>query len=245
MKGFRIFLACALGAFIGALVALQLSPTFWWIGTAVGFIVGYLAYEYATVLHAIRVAWKALSGIRFEGIQFRKIQLKKEKAGWWKSPAYVALGMLSPLTNVIALVSVFCVANLDRQEWISQYFIHFFTFLVAYFGYLLTMASAAKFHEVRRKTKWLIKYLNVFAVIGYWIPIGIFKLLRFAFRFTRSVVVFIHSDVRLLCGVDAAIGAGIGYFAGNALVGALAGGILGVANYYLAVKLLKPVPNGN
>lgn len=245
MKGFRIFLACALGAFIGALVALQLSPTFWWIGTVVGFIVGYLAYEYATVLRAIRAAWKAVSGIRFEGIQLGKIQLKKEKAGWWKSPIYLALSMLSPLTSVIALFSVFYVSGLDRQEWVSQYFIHFFTFLVGYFGFLLTLVSAAEFQETRKVSTWYIKYLNVVTVVGYWIPIGIFKFLRFAFRFTRSVVVFIHSDVRLLCGVDAAIGAGIGYFAGNALVGALAGGILGVANYYLAAKLLKPVPNGS
>ena len=61
--------------------------------------------------------------------------------------------------------------------------------------------------------------------------------------FSKQVLVLIHSDVRLLCGTDAAIGAGIGYLAHNPLIGALAGGILGLANYELvSIRWLKLVP---
>ncbi|MFH0828834.1 MAG: hypothetical protein V1907_01495 [Candidatus Kerfeldbacteria bacterium] len=53
----------------------------------------------------------------------------------------------------------------------------------------------------------------------------------------------IHSNQRLLCGVDAAIGAAVGIFAHNPLVGALVGGVVGVLNFELISKRwLKLVP---
>ena len=57
-------------------------------------------------------------------------------------------------------------------------------------------------------------------------------------KFVKTVFVLIHSDIRLLCGTDAAIGALIGYFTGNVIIGMLAGGIIGVVNYELISKRL-------
>ena len=51
----------------------------------------------------------------------------------------------------------------------------------------------------------------------------------------------IHSDRRLISGVDALLGSAIGYFAGSAAVGALSGGILGIVNYAMITeRWLKP-----
>lgn len=62
-------------------------------------------------------------------------------------------------------------------------------------------------------------------------------------RFFWAFFKLIHSDIRLLCAVDAALGTAAGYAAGSALVGALAGGTLGVVNYYLvSVCWLKLAP---
>lgn len=61
--------------------------------------------------------------------------------------------------------------------------------------------------------------------------------------FCSSVFMFIHSERRTTCFVAAAIGATIGYFANNAIVGAVAGGLIGLAEYQLiAVKWLKIKP---
>ncbi|MBL7022080.1 hypothetical protein ISR92_02060 [Patescibacteria group bacterium] len=62
-------------------------------------------------------------------------------------------------------------------------------------------------------------------------------------KLIRYIFVEIHSDIRLLCAVDAMIGAGIGYFYTNPIIGMIAGGILGVINYELVSKRwLKLVP---
>jgi hypothetical protein len=61
--------------------------------------------------------------------------------------------------------------------------------------------------------------------------------------FCSSAFMFIHSERRTTCFVAAAIGATIGYFANNAIVGAVAGGLIGLAQYQLiAVKWLKIKP---
>ena len=62
-------------------------------------------------------------------------------------------------------------------------------------------------------------------------------------RFSWHLFKLIHSDERLLCGIDAAIGVLIGYFTGNALIGALLGGLFGVLNFEIMSKrVLKVVP---
>jgi len=55
-------------------------------------------------------------------------------------------------------------------------------------------------------------------------------------KFIKNIVILIHSEERLLCGVDAAIGSAIGYFTGNVFIGTLVGGIFGVANYVIVSK---------
>ncbi|MBI4181988.1 MAG: hypothetical protein HY520_03405 [Candidatus Aenigmarchaeota archaeon] len=53
----------------------------------------------------------------------------------------------------------------------------------------------------------------------------------------------IHSDVRLLCAADAAWGTLAGFFSGNALIGFLVGGAVGLLNFLLvSVWWLKLVP---
>lgn len=59
---------------------------------------------------------------------------------------------------------------------------------------------------------------------------------RFLRRFTWQLFIRIHSQERLICGVDALLGAAVGYLAGSALVGALVGGVLGVINYELVTR---------
>ena len=54
----KIFVSCALGAGIGALIALQLNHSFWWIGILIGGFIGYVSYESDKVIAAVPLAWR-------------------------------------------------------------------------------------------------------------------------------------------------------------------------------------------
>ncbi|MBI2410046.1 hypothetical protein HYV30_03335 [Candidatus Kaiserbacteria bacterium] len=64
-------------------------------------------------------------------------------------------------------------------------------------------------------------------------------------RFARHLFVLVHSEMRLLCFCDTALGAAIGYYLGHAVFGALAGGLLGVAHYAVAKYGLHLAPSGS
>ena len=72
-------------------------------------------------------------------------------------------------------------------------------------------------------------------------PWTLCALAKWGILFLWTLFKFIHSDMRLLCGVDALLGAAVGYAAGSALVGVMGGGALGVANYALITeRWLRP-----
>mgnify|MGYP001615046653 FL=1 len=52
----KVFVACALGAGIGSLIALEMSAGLWWVGLLVGGLTGYLAYDFKVVARAIPMA---------------------------------------------------------------------------------------------------------------------------------------------------------------------------------------------
>lgn len=86
---------------------------------------------------------------------------------------------------------------------------------------------------------WLITKIPM-AVVETW------KFLCFMTEVLRDFYIFlwreVHSEFRLLCAVDAAIGTAIGYYSGNAIVGAMAGAIFGVLDYEIvSIRLLKVV----
>jgi len=61
--------------------------------------------------------------------------------------------------------------------------------------------------------------------------------------FVAGVFVYVHSQRRTICFVDATIGAAIGYSFGSAIIGATAGALFGVINYeVVSVRWLRLVP---
>ena len=88
-------------------------------------------------------------------------------------------------------------------------------------------------------------------VAAYWLVIHIPQgiswlggfggyLLGFILRFITQLFRLIHSELRLLCAVDAALGAAVGYLTGNALLGATFGGLFGVLNYeVITIRVMK------
>jgi hypothetical protein len=219
-KTARIFLACVIGGGIGTLVALQLDH-FWGFGALLGGLVGYLVYDLEQVIEMIPVAWNKVS----------EWKPNKEKL------TRISLAILFPVNVAITsiLVPIF-LAGMSKEYLIT---------LIGIYGWCMVFYLCFNASRSRNANDDLIYVLriNPFTVYIYYpakmviwavprIPSG----LMIIARFIKTLFVLIHSDLRLLCGIDSLIGSAIGYFTGNVLIGALVGGVLGVLNYELVSK---------
>ena len=241
----KIFMSCALGAGIGALIALQLNHYFWWIGILIGGFIGYISYEFNRVIAAIPLAWRYAT----KNISIWKPYRYRPNIQAWKD------NILAITYSLLLLISwgtvlVISVVNNDGVLFkligtigVIACFISFLN-LVLVFGDVLFNAKA---EENRCLHKEVFIHWNSFSVLCFYFPkwmwfIGktlIASIPHFLFTtgcFSKHLFLLIHSDIRLLCGIDAAIGACVGYFAGSAIVGAVAGGVFGVINYELISK---------
>lgn len=270
-RAVRVFCACFLGAFIGALVSLELKqsfPYFWWMGTLIGGLVGYLSYEFKEVCRTVPMAWKSAIGWR---------------PNWLAVRARITylFGLFTAFSSVfcfITLLSMFVLLASKHkffEEGVSLttiiinnivgilFLSAICTFLFGIIG-LLIMRKDFKDNEKVEKifADWgaviilgnpvalsimIILGIVIFAVavifiIGYllirFITEGIPFIIdeapdatRMSGCFIKEVFILIHSDLRLLVGVDAAIGATAGYFCSSVLFGAFFGGIFGVLNF--------------
>jgi hypothetical protein len=237
----KVFLACALGAFVGALVALQLNFSFWWVGLFAGFGVGYLAYEFENVVAAIQCqpnpAWCKAHIMRI--IQLGSFSLTiwigvvwilVISVFWRQSTAHgvicAAVMFLSVGFCSGVLVGVMGVARDERSEqiihrWANPFRVWFWLIpkaMIATIWWLLTNSTRV-----------------IFLAVAMFIIIA---------RFSKKTFGVFHSDLRLLCGLDAAFGAIVGLYFHYPLVGAMVGGLWGVLNFEIfSVRVLKFIPH--
>lgn len=273
----KIFIACALGALIGSLVALQLNHYLWWIGLFAGGLTGYLSYQFHEVVSAVRIAW-------------HKTFTALSNAAAWKQWA-LCTAALSFL--FISIVIVFCgsvyliglplhpnepsqiVVSQPNTVWLSVFWVAFGEFV-----FLAVVSTALASGIDPQVLRFVVRKLNPFAICVYWPVFGVVLVMRRAikgtplavqvlvekildipfiivifaqgvWRFFRNICLFlwrvfiqIHSEERLLCLVAATMGSGVGYICGNALIGALAGGLLGVLQYEIVSKRILHLPVG-
>lgn len=262
-RSLKIFMACALGAGVGALVALQMNPYLWWIGMLVGGLVGYLSYEYEKVSAAIPRAWNRTISWRPDAEYWKNIFgtfayflgsvliwrgtiIFLEQITTNSSQLMVGLviatlvGCFARFTSSVLLSFLLCAALMDDKKFFNdsgdatigtaKMIFAFGNPIFVYLGIVIAL------------TVGFWKLLQFIPSVAVMLILGVQKFLLFL----KTTFLLIHSEIRLLCGVDAALGAAIGYFAGNALIGALVGGVFGVLNYEIVSKrILKvgPTPN--
>lgn len=252
----KVFVACAIGAFIGTVVSLEVNRFFWWIGLIIGGFAGYISYEFKKVLTAVLTAWRKARGW----------QPNKE---WWRSYVretnnfahFFTIGM----TGGIFATTMFEPKMVQDGGWfafsiIATSFPAGFLFgLVAVFGESDRLSTRFNFFRfyfwllpkwtlkggwwLLKGGWWLLKGSpSILAAVFWAVIIGAIVATKFTARFGKLLFREIHSDLRMLCGLDAAIGTVIGYFAGSAIIGALAGGLWGALNFeILSIRVLKLV----
>lgn len=234
----KVFLACAIGAGIGSLVSLQFSEIFCWVGFLLGGLAGYLSYEWKNVIKAIPRAYRATVNYRFTRGYFSLI---KWMVLWW-------LDAMLWGSVILTFVSYYC-ANSEATE--NMPFVQdliagiaaslLLSLMIVAFG--LGYVSNSEQENSRKRQEWKDASILLFPPVFIFCAIvGISKfaitiLTRSLPQMLKTLFLLIHSEMRLLCGTDAMIGAVIGYFAGSAIIGALAGGIFGVFNYLIITEL--------
>ncbi len=243
----KVFVACALGAFIGGIVALQLNGYFWWVGLIAGGLVGYFTYEFKAVLKAVLEVWQHTKSWRPDFRPIPKII---------KGVLFAVASVLSVGTTIsVPLVAGFYLFGRSSPVYHNPAYVASILPEITFFGGMLVAMCALVLRKdidqfLRTTGRRLWKF-NILMVTFWYLPrytfVGLWLFFRYGVlhiaRFVWHVFKLIHSDERLLCGVDAAIGALVGYFTGNALIGAVFGGIFGVANFELVSKrLLHLVP---
>ncbi|MFA5358693.1 MAG: hypothetical protein WC310_02660 [Patescibacteria group bacterium] len=262
-KTMKIAVACFIGAFLGAMISLELAARFefgqylWIIGTAVGAVVGYIGYDPKHFFYSIP-----------------KAVISTAKEVNFKDMVLLPIGKV--LTIVLVVVVMLVLIGLLVMLWTSSGLSYavFLNYAKHAFGTggifdvaviitaMLGMGCAMHMHNKDESAGWW----DFFSI--FWMPIKvsapvvpfymIYLLVKHAKTIWRAVVatmkfvglsckklfIAVHSDRRLLCLVDSAIGATIGYFVGNAIIGAVAGMVIGLVNYQIvSIWILKLVPD--
>ena len=109
-----------------------------------------------------------------------------------------------------------------------------------FLGAMITFSGSGWDEELGN---FLYTEFNPFRVYFYTIPRFLWHVAMIIPPFAKQLFLFIHSDMRLVCGVGSAIGTILGYLTGDVMVGALVGGVTGVLDFeIIAKRWLKTVP---
>lgn len=249
----KVFLACALGGGVGAFVALQTWPPLWWVGMIVGGFVGYFTYEFNEVRRAASRAWRKT----IEWHPNREFWSR-----WHEGFSFVFNTMLNQVMG-ICLAGAFIYALWGTHSPYNNWLLikTAGVLLLAGASLSLFIAILSAFDSTSRMMDmgpYPLSCPNVFRFYFWSLPRGIIAGMRLVVtrgpgwiskgaviiaEFFWNLFVLIHSEVRLLCGLDAAFGAAVGYYFGHAVIGALVGGVFGVINFEVVSKRwLKLVP---
>lgn len=249
----RVFLATAVGAFVGTVIALQMYRMLWWVGMIGGGLIAYIGYA---PFEAAKTFWRILTAKAFAlfGRAIKNV---------WSSPSGACWLFGGVLVFVSDIVLLFCVPLSLASLWPGYQAgvvnptpdLNLIWVLggIVWIGWssFITLVSLNTepdtFKNNIRDARSTVLQWNPLVVMFCVLPNVLWKyvlrhiprLLLYAvvYILVRSVVAVeeflreVHSDLRLLCGVDAAIGTAIGYAFGNALLGAIIGGTFGVVNY--------------
>lgn len=266
MDGAKVFLACALGAFIGGVFAVWFELGLR-IGILAGSLTGYISYDFGRVrrmapIAAQRVAEScaALRGLPYR--QYSEVALRVAKDG------------MVLLVSAIITMALFIFGVIGALGWIaaagfsltsaelSGYRVE--VFILACFGVVGSVRYLALVERTTDSSREPVtrQHLRLAAWNPITAPVVVcFTLIRnivrnfgkiwiiccelvaAPFKFAWHMFRLIHSDRRLLVATDAAIGTFVAWYLGNPVIGAIAGGALGWINFELvSVRWLKLVP---
>jgi len=237
----RFIIGSVLGAIIGTFLALQMNPYFWWVGTIVGFAVGYF-------MNDPMQAFERLHKFLCDGFN----HITRRGAIALRGSIDIMIWHIMEFSSLIILPAIIVlflhllgtpVANVMGKEIIPIMCIPLVCMpllLIALIACSMSMVLSVKilvckneksfqwdlnFVKDGRKRAFENNYINFYF---YRLPKTLIEyLIKFCELF-QGVCAVVYGDNSLLCGACAAKGATIGYFFGNPSVGALVGLLAGL-----------------
>lgn len=267
-KTLNIAIACFVGAFIGALLAIQFHH-YWLFGVLIGGVVGYMTYNFREIPTTAKSVWAMLPE-RQDMKQFiADCELKKKMKSVLKCLFFGLTVIILLVTILVGLLSVTlgylnAVMVYEELSTGSPFFLNHTkdtSVLEIIIGNIsavgVTLIAMCSYFTDDEKDKTLLCII-ILLIIGipiltpFLLPVvafvgsgfGIYWIGKVGIKVGWATFKIVHSDIRLLCMVDAMIGATAGYCLGNALIGGIIGAISGVINYELVSKRwLKLLPS--
>ena len=254
-ESWSIMGACFLGAFIGTLIALDISACFqygsyfWGIGALLGGIVAYAAVDFKRFCAGVRRAYNEIINWRPDRV-------------YWKTYFFVFGGFSVIFMTAISMLFVPLIWRMNLPGVVATTLFLFSIFLASVLAFAVisrnkyeSKVDYTKRLERNRDDGWkMMCYGNPIGML-YWMLVGfgwvavrtphavkmgaltahhaVINGVRITKLFVARVFIHVHSERRTLCFVDATLGAAIGYSFGSAAIGAIAGAVLGVVNYEL------------
>jgi hypothetical protein len=260
-KSTSVSYAIALGSFVGAASALELSPEnsfsplLFIFCTLLGGLVGWVANDVKGFCAGVKMAWQKTTPIVLD-------------AQRWRTAVLNYFAFLGLLETVSAIFIVFSRAMeyffspqpyppLDSLEVLMVVAI-FVT--AAAFGAAVRFCEADQSETHREESEWLLRTWNpmsVFMTIVSWVATGLFKVSRGVLKtmdgtpaamrrfgaFLSLVFITVQTDERRISFVGAIIFTIVGYKLGSAILGSVLGGLVGFWYHRLVVtRWLKLVP---
>lgn len=226
----KVLAAILIGGLLGIATVVGMAPNWWPLGLVVGFLSGYLSYDFRTVCRAVPKAWQAASGWDYKAFSRFAEQL------------FLALVVVTFSIAELLAAPVFIVLTVggDHPVWALL----FATMsIVAFFMVFLILIG-----KKNRDDLFYWRDLWIFNPIKFYlwdIPRVLFCLVipssaRFSWYFIR----LIHSELRLLCGLEAALCSMVFHYTGNnVFLGLFVGLACGLLQFeILSKRVLKVVP---
>jgi hypothetical protein len=259
----KVFLACAIGAGIGSFVALEVSAMLCWVGFLLGGFVGYLSYEWKEVVRAVPKAYRIAAGYRLPA---GYLKFFVWDVFLWFNIAFLSTILLACIiesgrSTTGEHLSFKASIIVGGFVWFFSVLLSGGAVLnIAYYSMKSPISYDGQLLKDEIETTRQFALCTFLPCIFFWhLPCGIVFVAKrtpsfsvwffngsllvarewgsFLKKFLWNLFLLIHSEMRILCSIDAFIGTVIGYFAGSALMGALYGGIVGVFNFLVITEL--------
>lgn len=269
-KSITIAIACAIGAGLGTLLALSFGAL-WIFGLLIGAIGGYLIYDFPAVIAAVPTAFMlAFDTVnKIDQKKVKEVIVENLKVAFVILVLLIPLVFYASFISIIAedasLVAILFwfvlpTSILYWQSYMNLFVAEFWDVNTMRLRKFMPQLKTVKLTKVvfwakrnRLNGLFVILFSTVIASVVFtiWLfekifvifPKFVLRQIHFTGRFLWELFKLIHSDIRLLVGIDSFIGACVGFYIGNILIGMVVGAIFGFFNYrFVSIKWLKLQP---
>lgn len=255
-KGLTIALACAIGAGLGTMLAIEFGK-FYVFGLLIGSLSGYLIYELPTVIKMAVTAFHWAKKVHLLNIQWKSGLIRTNKITLGILAVYLILTpmiifavldtkyphMFNLLEKSILLIlliggivlrmSILCISILKFEYKAEQ--------TMDPFDLIMILSKKNRFVGI---TCFLLAEIISIGLLIKSIIYSVGKLFKFTGSFLWRFFKLIHSDLRLLVGIDSLIGGMFGFYYDSILYGMIFGAVWGLINYYIvSIKIMKLKPS--